>query len=56
MKRIGVVLLLLVLSAGLLGCSSQGEVKRDPYSNPDAARARGADATKELDRNVEKKK
>jgi len=54
MRRIGVVLVLLVMSVGLFGCPTKGEVQRDVYSNPDAARARGAEATKELDRNIQK--
>lgn len=53
MRKIGIVLVLLVMSAGLFGCPTK-EVKRDVYSNPDAARARGAEATKELDRNIQK--
>jgi hypothetical protein len=48
-----VLVLLLVLSAGLLGCPSK-EVRRDVYSDPDAARARGAERTQELDRNIQK--
>jgi hypothetical protein len=54
MKRMSLVLLLLVMSAGLLGCPSKGEPRRDVYSDPDAARARGAERTQELDRNIQK--
>jgi len=54
MKKIGIVIVLLVMSVGLFGCPTKGEVQRDVFSNPDAARARGAEATKELDRNIQK--
>jgi hypothetical protein len=55
MRRISVVLLLLVMSAGMLGCASTAEPpRRDVYSDPDAARARSAERTQELDRNIQK--
>jgi len=55
MRRMGVMLLILAMSVGLLGCPGKEETRRGPvYSDPDAARARGAEATKELDRNIQK--
>jgi hypothetical protein len=49
------VLILLAMSAGLLGCASPAEPpRRDVYSDPDAARARSAERTQELDRSIQK--
>ena len=54
MRRLSVVLLLLVMSAGLLGCPSKGEVRGPVYSDPDAARARSAERTQEMERSIQK--
>ena len=56
MKKLGVVLLMLVMSAGLFGCPTKGETRRGGpvYSDPDAARARDAERTRELDSNIQK--
>ncbi len=55
MRRMSVMLLMLVMSVGLLGCPGKEETRRGTvYSDPDAARARGAEATKELDRSMQK--
>jgi uncharacterized lipoprotein YmbA len=54
MRRIGVVLLLLVMSAGMLGCASPAEPPRNVYSDPDAARARSSERTQELERGIQK--
>jgi hypothetical protein len=55
-KKIALALLLAVMTLGLFGCPSQPTTtKSGPvYNDPDAARARAAERTKELDSNIQK--
>jgi outer membrane lipoprotein SlyB len=54
-KKIALALLLAVMTLGLFGCPSQPTTKSGPvYSDPEAARARAAERTKELDTNIQK--
>ena len=56
MQKFALVLLTLVMTLGLFGCPSQPTTtKSGPvYNDPDSARARDAERTRELDSNIQK--
>ncbi len=57
MKKIVLAMLLVVMTLGLFGCPSQPTTATKSgsvYSDPDAARARAQERTKELDSNIQK--
>jgi outer membrane lipoprotein SlyB len=56
MQKIALVLLMSVMTLGLFGCPTQPTTtKSGPvYNDPDAARARAGERTRELDSNIQK--
>ena len=57
MKKIALATLLVVMTLGLFGCPSEPTKKSGSvYSEPEAARARAQERTKELDQNIQNQK